>query len=147
MTTIATDGKSMAGDGQVSCGDRVAHSAFLKVVRLADGRIVGVSGTAYDLEPFCDWLMNPTMDKPKLWERSEFLVLHPDGSVLSYNEDCRSIREPTLTASGSGSDFAIGAMMAGASPQRAVEIACAADTKSGGEIYVEHVKAELKNVA
>jgi ATP-dependent protease HslVU (ClpYQ) peptidase subunit len=137
----------MAGDGLVVCNERATDTAFCRVRRLPDGRIVGCAGSAFDFEPFCEWLMHPQGEKPKLWEHSEFLVLLPTGGVLSFNEDCRSIQEPTVTAIGSGARLAMGAMMAGADPQRAVEIACEIDTQSGGIVCVERLEPMMKEAA
>lgn len=57
MTTIATDGRSMAGDGAQFMGEiqRAANAA--KVVRLPDGGLVGCSGNSNDCEAFRQWLI------------------------------------------------------------------------------------------
>jgi ATP-dependent protease HslVU (ClpYQ) peptidase subunit len=146
MTTIATDGKSMAGDGMISCDGTVFDRNFVKVHRLRDGRIAGVCGSAYDIEPFCMWLEEGG-DKPKLSDGFEALVLDLQGGCRSYNSDCQSLREPTITASGGGKDFALAAMDAGASPERAVEIACDRALGTGGKITVLHIEPPLRAVA
>lgn len=146
MTTIATDGKSMAGDGLVTSGDAIFGYNLVKVRRAPDGRIAGASGTGYDADAFHAWLANGG-DPPKLNEHFEALVLYPDGTCRSYDSDCRSIPEELPSATGSGRLAAIGAMEFGAGPERAVEIACARDAMSGGKITVLHLEPALAAVA
>lgn len=136
MTTIATDGKSMAGDGLVTGNDCVHATDFRKVFRLKDGRIVGFSGSAYHYSGFINWLESGG-EVPSMDEHFEALVLNLDGSVLSYDQLCRSIVQPTPAATGSGTPFALGAMDAGASPEVAVGIACKRNPSTGGQIIVE----------
>lgn len=147
MTTIACNGMSMAGDGFVTNGDVVFSRSFAKVRRLSDGRIAGVSGSAFHVAPFLEWLEDGG-EKPKIdVENFEALVLHVDGTCLCYDADCRSIPEELPTASGSGKAFALGAMDAGATPEEAVEIACDRDCSSGGTVIVLHLESKLKEVA
>lgn len=133
MTTIATDGKSMAGDGLVTSNGTVFGHSFIKIVRLPDGRIAGAAGSAFYLAPFFAWLENGG-DAPELGEHFDGIVLSPDGSCRTYDEKCRSIPEETPSAVGSGRELAIGAMMAGASPLKAVGIAAERNTSTGGTI-------------
>lgn len=136
MTTIATDGKSMAGDGCVS-GNGIRHALdFRKVFRLKDGRIVGCAGVSYAIPSFLTWL-EAGGDLPELNPDFEALVLHADGRCLSYNHKGYSIEQPTPAVTGSGGAIALGAMLAGASPAKAVAIACERDTGTGGTITAE----------
>lgn len=50
-------------------------------------------------------------------------------------------------ALGIGSDYAMGAILAGASAERAVEIACELDTHCGGEIVVMEIPQAQKEAA
>ena len=133
MTTIATDGKSMAGDGLVTSNGTIFGRSFVKVVRLKDGRIAGAAGSAFYLAPFFAWLESGG-DAPELGEHFDGIVLSPDGSCRTYDEKCRSIPEETPSAVGSGREIAIGAMMASASPMKAVTIAAERDSGTGGTI-------------
>lgn len=133
MTTIATDGKSMAGDGLVTSEGVVFGSKFIKVEKLPDGRIAGACGSAYFIGPFLSWLTNGG-DFPELDDSFEALVLSLDGTCRSYDHKGRSIEEELPVASGSGRQLAIGAMLAGAGPAKAVEIAAARDLGTGGKI-------------
>lgn len=140
MTTIATDGKSMAGDGRITEFDRVCLSNHQKVVRLKDGRIVGFSGNAYNWDEYAAWLNNGG-DPPKVHETFGALVLSPDGTLCSYDEFGRRFPEAAPYAIGSGSALAIGAMDAGMTAERACEIACARDVWSGGKITVLYLES------
>ena len=137
MTTIATDGKSMAGDSMVT-GNGIVHStSFLKVRRISGGRIVGASGSAYAFDRFIEWLETADMPNPKLPEHFEALVLLPDGSCRCFDEDCASYIQETPAITGSGGAIALGAMLAGATPAQAVAIAAQRDMGTGGTITVE----------
>lgn len=146
MTTIATDGETMAGDGLVTSGSTIFGSSMTKVHQLKDGRLVGISGCAYFATPFMDWLQDGG-DVPELDDNFEALVLHPDGSCLSYDNKGRSLPEELPTATGSGREIALGAMAVGASPEEAVKVACDRDTQTGGKITVLTRPRKLRRVA
>lgn len=137
MTTIATDGKSMAGDGQRELGGTIVYSNAEKVQQLADGRIIGTAGdTGFGLA-IVDWLEGRA-DKPAKEPEQGFsaLVLAPGGKVSVI--DRYGVELPVLApaAVGSGMDFAIGAMEAGISPEASVRIAARRDPNTGGKITV-----------
>lgn len=139
MTTIATDGRSMAGDG-LCTGNGIVHGfATQKVFKLDDGRIVGMCGTAYGMPVFVDWLNNGG-EKPKLFGGFEALVLSPDGTCATFNEECQSCPQEVPAITGCGGPIALGAMLAGASPKRAIEIASMRDQATGGTITVEYLE-------
>lgn len=142
MTTIATDGNSMAGDGlAVDHLETVVALNRPKVMRLDDGRIIGGAGNSFDLESWRGWLNGGKQgDCPIQSEQFAGLILNPCGGVDWVDHKGRELRTPTPCAVGSGQDLAIGAMEAGATPAEAVVIACRRDIHSGGEI------TELKRV-
>lgn len=135
MTTIATDGKSMAGDGQVHCSNTITDTTARKVFRLKDGRIVGGAGCAYSLGVMRAWLESGG-DVPSVSEDFTMLILSKEG-VKSVNHRGHFIDEPLIAAVGSGMDFALAAMELGASPAEAIVIASKRDVHTGGEIMVE----------
>ena len=136
MTTIATDGRTMAGDGLcLDGGDAITSLDIVKVRRLKNGGIVGVAGSAFDIDAFVDWLDGPQSEPPKdMWEKTEALALMPDGRCYFYNDKGKRFETSLPAVTGSGSDLAMGAMAAGKSPAEAVEIACANHASSGGTI-------------
>jgi ATP-dependent protease HslVU (ClpYQ) peptidase subunit len=140
VTTIATDGKSMAGDGLVT-GNGLKHSmACRKVFRLADGRIAGFCGSSYNVPPFLAWLEHGG-DKPDISDDFEALVIHHDGRCLSYNSKAVGIEQEVPAVAGSGGAVALGAMLAGASPGQAVAIAAQRDMCTGGTVFIEALAA------
>ena len=146
MTTIATDGDTMAADGLMSGNGTVFSTEEVKLVQLKDGRIAGVCGSCYNAAPFLEWL-EVAGDKPELTDDFEALVLMADGSCRSYDHKLRWIPVPVPTATGSGMDFALGAMAVGASPEEAVKAACNLDTGSGGKVTVMSRPRKLRRVA
>lgn len=136
MTTIATDGKSMAGDGQAEVGPIITHAHRKKVRRLDDASIVGCAGNATDRIAFCKWLIEG--GKPPRIRKDEFaaLVLRQDGEIEYFDDTCIPLPAEAPIAIGSGREIAIGAMEAGASPKDAVHIAAKRDPHTGGDITV-----------
>lgn len=135
MTTIATDGKSMAGDGQREHKGTITNMGAVKVCRLRDGSLFGRSGSVAYGDMVTEWLSKggPT---PEYKGDGGFGALHlrTDGTLWIIGEECLPTQIEAPYAVGSGMDLAIGAMRAGASPQRAVEIAIACDPGTGGTI-------------
>lgn len=131
MTTIATDGKSMAGDSQTSNGAVFGYAP--KVFKAPDGRIFGACGDTAQCMKFRRWMLEGG-DAPEFKENFEALILYPDGSVFWFDEDRELVPAMIPCAIGSGGEFAIGAMEAGASPKQAVEVSIKRDTRTGGEV-------------
>lgn len=140
MTTVCSDGISMAGDGFVVDRGTIIHTSYPKVVRLKDGRIMGFAGNLDHMPGVLDWLEDDTLPKPRpdADDRSlSVLLLHPDGTMqLAYHQLVFTDILPPA-AIGSGMDFALTAMDLGCSPAEAVRAAAARDVNTGGEITVE----------
>jgi ATP-dependent protease HslVU (ClpYQ) peptidase subunit len=133
VTTIATDGKTMAGDGRGCVSETIVTDQGIKVIRLKDG-LLGLSGRASVRAALAKFL-NGKGKFPK--DAGDWNAIHLTGSEARYyssdqGEAFHLIDLPA--ACGSGREFAIGAMLAGASPREAVEIACQRDPFSGGTI-------------
>lgn len=133
MTTIATDGKSMAADRLVT-SDTAIHGVTTKIVQLDDGTIIGHTGNAYQFESFVTWYKMHRPEPFDCRDDMEALVLTPDGVIRCYDQYGRSYVADAPQATGSGCRVAIGAMAAGATPAEAVEIASRYDTKTGGGV-------------
>lgn len=144
MTTIATDGKSMAGDGLViDHRETVVDTERRKVFRLADGRIIGGAGNAADVDAWRAWLEGGKDGAcPIDSDRFAGLILSPDGTVHWVDHKGREMETPVPSACGSGQDFAYGAMAVGASAALAVAAAASRDAYSGGTITVEHLSEQ-----
>lgn len=148
MTTIATDGKSMAGDGNSYCNGTLAARSSVKVHRLKDGSLFGAcgsSGWGDKLQEWCDsWAQGgiPAGDPPKGDDGDGFMILRPDGTLLQGGSDGLAVPIDAPFAIGSGMDYAIGAMDAGASPEEALIIASERDKSTGGKITVLHLQPQ-----
>jgi hypothetical protein len=123
----------MAADRLVT-GDGLAHCHVCKVAWAANGDIIGVAGSAYDLDVFVEWYNSDRSQPVQMWKDSEALVLTKDGKVFCYNNEGRCFEHQTPAALGTGSPVAYGAMAAGASPAQAVLIASERDIYSGGGV-------------
>jgi 20S proteasome alpha/beta subunit len=133
MTTICTDGETIAADMLVTEGI-LRHGTFSKLARANDGSVIGVTGSPFDLSSFVEWYNG---DREKPWsdaDTSEFLVLSPCGVIRCFNYLGRSYIATAPQAIGSGAAVAYGALAMGASPKQAVEVASKYDTGTGGGV-------------
>lgn len=142
MTTIATDGKSMAGDQGM--GADCLHGLINKIQRAKDGAILGSTGQAFDYPGFLAWYEDGCEGEPNVTEDFEGLILKPDGTILCVDEKGRHFVHPAPAAVGSGCRFAYGALDAGVDLKRAVEIAIGRDNHSAGEVVILHLKGKAK---
>lgn len=142
MTTIACDGRMMAGDGQVTCDNTVHDLNCVKVFRLNDGSIVGMAGAPYFHEQAVEFL-NGKRDSIDFGEHFEALILVPDGFCFCMDEKGRKSAQSVPCASGSGADFALAAMRMGRNAKDAVALAAEFDICTGGTITC-HALAERK---
>lgn len=145
MTTIAYRNGVMASEsGCVGDGARVG--ATKKVFKLASGALYGSCGDADDrsLRKLLDKAKRgsqlPTAERLKkvVGDIQAILVL-PCGEVwdVQTGNDCGALPlAADFHAVGSGHRFALGAMAAGATAEKAVAIACEYDVNSKGPIQV-----------
>jgi ATP-dependent protease HslVU (ClpYQ) peptidase subunit len=140
MTTIATDGRTMAADTHSSTGGLIVNRSAVKVTRAKDGSLVGVAGDCSGDALFRRWLDDgEQQDKlPNFRGADEFvaLVLRPDGRLDAFDSSLVPVEYQLPAAIGSGGQLALGAMLAGRSPAQAVAIAAQRDNATG-EFVVE----------
>jgi len=137
VTTIAYRAGVMAADSRAYSGGSKAIGTKMKIRRLDDGTLLGVSSNQVGLpEALANWYAGgcKAEDAPKP-ASLEFtlLAVKPNGDAY-YATDALLITGPLRAESfaiGSGSQAAQGAMHAGADALRAVEIACMVDAWSG----------------
>lgn len=138
MTTVATDGVTIAADGLLTWGGRRLKLDEQKLRRLPDGSVVGWAGNADEAVIAVEALARDDGDEAK--GDYSLLRLFPDGKLAVYVD--RLI--PTFTsppqAIGSGGDVALGAMLAGMSAKQAVRAAARIDTSTGGTIRSRKVR-------
>jgi len=140
MTTIATDGVTIAGDGRATANGTVSSDQVIKVHRLPHGRAVGSAGEATK-GLIAIRALQAGEDLSGLDLEGVYLVvIDGTNTVQSYEETANPLELPTPYAIGSGRDVALGALDAGASPKEAVAIAIKRDVFTGGRIRTVTVK-------
>lgn len=130
MTTICAKGREMAADSQLT-GDYMLR--VTKIYRLPDGSLVAGAGAWARCYSYIQWLLAPQGEAPTIDECS-LLMVRPDGSHWVIEDGGTYPLLDTVTAIGAGSQAAMAAMLAGASPAAAVAQACHLDASSSEPI-------------
>lgn len=132
MTTIAYSAGVLASD-QAFTDETGRQTKFnQKIRRLSDGRLAGFAGDVYTGIALLDWLETGEATPPALEGEAEVLLITLDGLIMLYDKFGRGIViDDPVYAFGSGGDLAMGAMLAGATAERAVAIAVERDRDSG----------------
>ena len=153
MTTIVTDGKTIAADGRTLAGFEIANSASRKL-RYVPGSghpamIVAVCGVSAIKEVVCSWLAagadaaaaprhTPETDGWSALVLTAEVPLRRITSVCPYFEEV-----PFPFGDGAGGDAALAAVLAGRTPREAVEIVASRWTHTGGEIVALDIARTL----
>ena len=142
MTTIAFDGKTMACDTLVTCGSS-CYNTDTKIYE-NDAYVIGVAG---DAGVGTMLIEGPDILQPRNYDFDfEALVFVKDAQklykVAFYKSwDCAlSSVIPVadkFSAVGSGSPYALAAMYLGYTATRAITVAAAFDTNTGGKIITK----------
>ena len=140
MTTIASDGKTVAADGLRVIGNEPVEYDCKKL-KLVNGKLYGVTGVYCYFDPFIAWHeAGAAMDSvPKVSSSTErnncTLLVFEETGITSYPVECPHPEFfPYPAAFGSGADFATAAMMCGKTPGEAVSIAAQKNIHTAGEI-------------
>lgn len=158
ITTIIYANRKILSDGQMSFGDRV-DSLSVKKVRKINGCLVAGAGRLASIYLFFDWFQNwsdaqvvqsesPHVQVlvPEGIDDEDFtgLVIFPDETIFLYEGGKKSyqLSDVSYYAIGSGADFALAALDAGATPEEALAVAIKRDCFSGGDTFVEELDEE-----
>lgn len=128
MTTIAYRDGIMAGDTALT--DRGTYCGEHQKVFARDGALMGVCGCLGEVAKLRDWFMDGAEGAPPAFDDndSEALLVSGDGVVEWIGHPSkRMVVTGEMHAIGSGFKIALGAMAAGATASRAIEIACDLD--------------------
>ena len=125
MTTIVYRDGILVAD--TSVWDRGCYvGQIVKVWGLSDGRLAGASGPMGECALFRDWfLAGASEDFPDRIKNDNFegMIFSPDGDITWYGNERAPVHVVgEYHAIGSGFRIALGAMAAGASAERAMEI-------------------------
>jgi len=140
MSTIVYRDGVMASDSRAYSGNSAPIGSKMKIRRLKDGSLVGISTCRPGLsERMMAWFDegNPN-DKAPTDLDFVALVVRPNGEVFFYHDSIwpsGPLCAPWF-AIGSGEEYAMGALAMGASAFRAVEVAAALDTMSAPPVTV-----------
>jgi len=141
MSVIVYRDGVMAADTRAWAGSHSPIGEKMKIRRLADGCLVGVTTSKPGQgEALMDWFAAGCDQdaRPDFAQELNFtmLAVRPDGQAMLFNDDyypSGPLVAPYF-AIGSGSDFAHGALACGASAIQAVQIAIELDTVSGKQV-------------
>lgn len=137
MTTVASDGKTVAADGQSTAHTEIFRTNSKKIRGCGDA-VLGFTGVAALQPVIFAWFeegADPCKIEGFLKDNDWTLAVFRKAGVSYYRNICPY---PLLLeypfSMGSGEDYASGALLSGATSRRAVEIAIEKDTQSGGTI-------------
>lgn len=151
MTTCAFDGKTFACDSRIAGSfiDTKKHKKIFRVRVNGLRLVVAICGDYAECLKFVHWLKKHGPDKTdvKLGLHEDFQALVYDtesGTLVEYTNTLFPTPTGVPTAIGSGCDFAMGAMMAGATAGEAVKIAIKLDKESSAPVHKIHVVKKRK---
>lgn len=150
MTTIAIDKNTIASDSQAT-GAFIHAKGFTKIYRIKEGNskgLWGFAGNATNIQAIAHGLREGyPLDtlSPSFFDDVSAVWIDNEGTVTAFADSPIGMEVHVPFSIGSGSQFAIGAMNAGASAKQAVEIAKELDPYTGKDVVV-HSYAEIRDV-
>ena len=148
MTTIVADfnNKIMVSDTRCSYGGTVFR--MIKIHKAPDGTLIGFSGNVTEATKFVEWFMSGhnKAKVPRFGDDAfDALTMNDEGIMLWDSSLVATKVNQSFFAVGSGAQYAIGAMKAGASAEKAVTIATEEDSCSGLPLDTrEYIKLKTK---
>lgn len=146
MSVVVWDGKTLAADRQVTDGSMVRTTTKIRVIKTGKfkGYLVGAVGATATANLMMDWFEAGARPEyfPYEYMKSDSLgasmvVITQDKDIWRYDHlPVPIVMEDEEYATGSGRDFAYGAMSMGADAAKACEIACTHSTECGVAIDV-----------
>jgi len=134
MTTIATDGETLAADSRITEGNYIFTDEAEKVFKVGD-TYVAICGEYQSGLAYVDWLKKErSSEKPTVSEDNFSAILVTSDGVFCVDNMLIPMKVSLPYAMGSGGPVALGAMLAGCSPAEAINIALQVDASSGGEV-------------
>lgn len=151
MTTIAYRDGVLAADTQQTDAHGCAHGRVVKVTRRGP-ILAAAAGQACHARKFLDWFRAGMNGEPAIGDddrNADGILFLPDGTVIEFSPRGSKTVTCEFYATGSGMDYALGAMAMGASAEEAVRVAMRFDNCTGGEVTVLRgaIKPALRLVA
>jgi hypothetical protein len=138
VTTIVYRGGRMAADSRAYAGDKHPIGSKVKLKRMDDGTLIGVSTTTPGGgEAVIRWYAKGRPEDITVPEHFTMLAAHKNGEVYyaTGGDFVSGPLEADFFSIGSGEQYAQGALEMGASAVEAVRVACKCDTFTGPPIY------------
>lgn len=139
MTTVASDGKTVAADGQTSNGAEINNIDIVKI-KASGNAVLGFAGLSALRPVVFEWWekgADPSEVSGPMKDQEWGLGVFLHNEVRYYSHSCPY---PSLYgypfAMGTGENYASGALLAGATSRQAVEVAAQKDVYTGGKITV-----------
>lgn len=150
MTTIAIDSRTVAADGMSCVGDEIIDLDMQKII-VKYGRVYAITGSQPLGMAAIDWHMAGATpgSQPGAGGNIEWSLIVIEGTapIRSVTKYTSAVPYPDVypipQAFGSGCEYAMGALLHGASPREAVEIAAKLNSKTGGAIKVVDIEHAL----
>jgi hypothetical protein len=139
MTVIAWDGRYVAADSQSTFGDRQRCLYPTTKLTVKGAVVYGHLGSDALQKPMIDWYEkgHDPEKVPVDKDDDTILLIFADGICKSISARYPyPIERKAPEAWGCGEYFALGALLAGATSERAVEIACKVDIRCGGPVQI-----------
>lgn len=134
MTTIVYRNGVLASDTRMTSGGWVDAGRAVKVRRLGDGTLIGLTGN-YAMASVAADQVAAGNTEPKTGDGARVIQIKPDGTITVFEDDAKHELSGTdFYAWGSGSIPALGALYAGANAEEAVRIAMKVDPNTGGDV-------------
>lgn len=144
MSVVVWDGKQLAADRQVTDGGMICNTTKIREIKKGKfkGFLLGAVGATATANLLMDWFeagANP-QHFPFEYAKSDMLgatlvVITQDKDIWRYDHlPVPIVMEDEWYSTGSGRDFAYGAMKMGADAVEAVSVACHYSTECGGDI-------------
>lgn len=136
MTTIVYRNGVLAADTRMVQGTAIIGNVK-KIIRRDDGALCGGAGDCAWLQAFHRWFLDAEEgDPPIIEDNSKGVIIYSPKKIELFEQNGTVEFKPAFLAFGSGKEFALGAMYAGASAPEAVRAAMQFDPYSGGKVTV-----------
>lgn len=143
MTIIVATEGMMVADSISSQGSVCRRVVRPKIVRNKSGWLAACAGQSASAVVFERWfMMDMLTGRPQIEKDSlSVLLMDPDGKVWRMDESLMRYRqeEPAVLGHDTAEAFVLGAMAAGASAERAVELCCDYVVWTCGPVQVERI--------
>ena len=140
MTTCSFDGQNLAADTRSMTGGIIDQSPCQKIFR-RKGIFCALAGDVSEALVVIKYLLNPKLEKPIIEEGGNWeIILIGGGRTEFYSGTLNPSPMEAPFAIGSGSGYAIAAMLCGKTAAQSIRIAAKLDSSTGVEFGVRNFK-------